>query len=100
MSGALKKSLASWSEEHGFTILCVLGPDGERFIVAPSPRGVPAPIQGDPSPLVMSESALRTHLAQLGMSEPEIDDAVQLSRDWATTITGSGSLLWPLQNSN
>ena len=95
MPEALKKSLASWSEEHGFSILCVVGPGGERFIVVPAPGGVAASPQGDRSSSVMSERLLRTHLAEIGMSEPAIDDAVRLSREWATTVTGSGSLLWP-----
>jgi hypothetical protein len=48
----------------------------------------------------MSEATLRAHLAETGLPDPDINEAVQLSREWATTISGSGSALWPPQDSN
>jgi hypothetical protein len=100
MSGALKKSLASWREAHGFTILCILSPNGERFVVVPSAADVPLALHGTPPWPAISESNLREHLNASGMSSNDVDEAVQLSRDWATTISGSGSALWPLADSN
>jgi hypothetical protein len=95
MSGVLKKSLASWRDAYGFGILCILGPRGERFVVAPSSPDIPL-AQTDISSLKgMSEPGLRTHLRQIGLSQAEIDEAVQLSREWATTTTGSGLVFWP-----
>src|SRR5687768_6339092 len=86
MSGVLKKSLASWCDAHGYSVLCIQSPQGESFIVAPSSAG-------DPSLTWMSERAVRAHLAESGLAGPEIEEAVQLSRDWATTITGSWGAL-------
>jgi hypothetical protein len=100
MFGALKKSLASWRDEHGFGILCILSPDGERFVVVPSPPDTPPALQGVPPWRGMSEADLRTHLTQTGLSAPDIEEAVQLSREWATTISGSGLALWPRSGSN
>lgn len=98
MFGALKKSLASWSDAHGFSILCIQSPNAERFVVVPSSSDAPLASQGAPPWRGMSESALRTHLAETGLSDQEIDEAVRLSREWATTVTGSGAVLWPLQD--
>ena len=100
MFGALKKSLASWSDEHGFAILCIQGPDGERFVVVPSWSDRPLTLQGVPPWRGMSEADLRAHLADVGLSNADIHEAVELSREWATTITGSGSALWPISGSN
>jgi hypothetical protein len=33
MAGVLKKSVASWGEAHGFVVLCLIAPEGERFVV-------------------------------------------------------------------
>jgi hypothetical protein len=100
MFGALKKSLAGWRDAHGFGILCILSPDGERFVVVPSPPGTPLDLQGVPPWRGMSEANLRAHLVETGLSDSDIDEAVQLSRDWATTISGSGSALWPVSDRN
>jgi hypothetical protein len=100
MSGVLKKSLASWRNAHGFSVLCILSPDGERFVMVPSSADVPHALQGTPHWLGMSEASLRARLAETGLSETDVDEAVELSREWATTITGSGSALWPLSDSN
>ena len=96
MFGALKKSLASWCEEHGFAILCILSPDGERFVVVPSSSDTPFTLQSVPPWRGMSEADLRAHLADVGLSNAHVHEAVELSREWATTITGSGSALWPI----
>jgi hypothetical protein len=90
MSGVLKRSLASWADAHGFRILCILSPKGERFVVVPSSAHVPLALQGAPPWPGVSEVALRAHLAKAGMSSQDIDEAVELSREWATTISGSG----------
>jgi hypothetical protein len=87
MSGVLKKSLASWFEEHGFGILCIRSPLGEHFVIVPS--------DGSNVSLGLrrriSEDDVRTHLTQVGLSDMEADEAVDLAREWATTITGE----WP-----
>jgi hypothetical protein len=99
MFGALKKSLASWQDEHEFGILCILGPDGERFVVVPSSPNTPLALKGGPPWRGMSEADLRAHLADVGLSNADVHEAVELSREWATTITGSGSVLWPISDS-
>ena len=86
MSGASTKSLASWREEHGFGILNIISPRGEHFLV----EGIWAE---------MSESQLRAHLTERGLSASDADAAIQLSREWATTVTGG--LVFPApKNSN
>jgi hypothetical protein len=91
MSVVLKKSLASWREEHGFAILCIVSPEGEHFLVGPDERQVAArQAEDDPAWWTgLSEPQLRRHLAERGFSRADADDAIQLSREWATTITGS-----------
>ena len=42
MSGVSRKSLASWPEMHGFGILCIVSPEGERFLVGPDESQVAA----------------------------------------------------------
>ena len=100
MFGALKKSLASWADEHGFGILCILSPHGERFVVVRSSPDIPLALQGGPPWRGMSESDLRAHLADIGLSQADVEGALELSREWATTITGAGSALWPISESN
>jgi hypothetical protein len=81
-----KRSLASWRQSHGFGILNIVEPRGEHFFVE-------ARVSEDPSDspfdswTAMSESQLREHLAERGFSEAATDDAIDLSRQWATTIT-------------
>jgi len=97
MTGALKKSLDSWREEHGFGILCIQSPGREHFVIVPS-GDAPHTLHGVPAWPGLSESKLRAHLAETGLSPAEIDEAVQLARDWATTITWkseAASALWP-----
>ena len=36
----------------------------------------------------MSEPRLREYLVERGLSDSDVDEAIQLSREWATTITG------------
>jgi hypothetical protein len=100
MFGPLKKSLVSWCDEHGFGILCILSPDGECFLVVPSPPAAAPALEGIPPLRGMSEAGLRAHLTEAGLSDPDIDEAVRLSREWATTISGPGSVLWPFSDSN
>src|SRR5688572_9518859 len=91
MSGVLKKSLASWREEHGFGILCIVSPEGEHFLVGPDGDHVAGPeAERDPACWTgLSEPQLRQHLAERGFSPADTDDALQLSPEWATTITGT-----------
>jgi hypothetical protein len=100
MSAVLKKSLASWRDAHGFSVLCILSPNGERFVVVPSSTDVPRALQGTPPWPAITEANLREHLTATGLSSADVDEAVQLSREWATTITGAGSALWPMTDSN
>ena len=97
MPGALKNSLASWREAHGFTVLCILSPDGESFVIVPSSTDIPLALHGTPPWPAMSEANLRQHLAAIGMSSAVVNEIVELSREWATTITGAGSALWPVR---
>jgi hypothetical protein len=89
MCGALKKSLAAWREEHGFGLLCTMSPEGERFVVVHSALEPSHAPHGDLISRCMSQEDLRTHLAETGLSDPEFDEAVQLAREWATTVSGS-----------
>ena len=88
MSGVLKKSLAYWVEEHGFGILCVRSPQGEHFVLVPPNRSNTGLELQDGR---MSEREARAHLAGVGLSDMEVDEAVDLAREWATTVTGG----WP-----
>jgi hypothetical protein len=88
MPGILKTSLASWREAHGFGILNLISPQGEVFLVEVSGPADEAQ-RGFGSWVGMSEFELRQHLAKGGFPASDIDDVIQLSRDWATTTTGS-----------
>ena len=96
MTGVLKKSLASWREAHGYGILCVISLQGECFFVEPRPA------DRDQSGLhpwaAVSEGPLREQLAERGLSDSEIDDAIQLARDWATTTTGFAGFSRPAKS--
>ena len=86
------KSLASWREAHGFGILCIVGPEGERFLVGPDESHVAAGSnEHDPASWTsLSDTQLREYLVkEKGFSLHDADDAIQLFREWATTITGS-----------
>jgi hypothetical protein len=81
MYGPLTKSLASWRRAHGFGVLCALSPLGEYFSVLPSKDDSAPPWCGN------SETDLRAHLKRAGRLDAEIDEAIELSREWATTVT-------------
>jgi hypothetical protein len=100
MFGVLKKSLPDWGDAHSFSILCIHGPHGELFVVTPSPPDMPLAVQGTPPYPAMSQNNLRERLSATGLSSIEVDEAIQLSRDWATTITGSASAHWALSVSS
>lgn len=85
MSGVSKKSLASWRDAHGFGILCIRGPLGERFVVVPSEDSLSV-LQDASAWMDTSESALRSRLKLAELSDAEIDEAVDLARAWATTF--------------
>jgi hypothetical protein len=80
------KSLASWRQSHGFGILCILRPLGERFVIVRSNEAPPS-VQAIPSWPGISEADLRKHLQQNGLSDAEVDEAIRLSRLWATRVT-------------
>jgi hypothetical protein len=94
-SGALKRSLASWREVHGVGILCIISPLGEHFLVHPAHEANAATdfagrtVESWPP---LSESQAKDWLAERGLSAIETEDAIRLTREWATTITGSGAL--------
>lgn len=84
------KPLADWSEAHGLTILCIRGPEGELFWVGPVHQSqVPTGVGEDPFHqwTAMSASELRGHLRDGGLSEVQIDEGIELAREWATTVT-------------
>jgi hypothetical protein len=94
-----KKSMESWRETHGFGIHCILSPGREHFVIVPS--DAPRTRHGVPAWPGLSEAKLRAHLAETGLSEAEIDEAIQLSREWATTInwrSEASAALWPASN--
>ena len=97
-SRALSRSLASWTEAHGFGILCIITPLGEHFAVHPS--GDAAAFAADPSRLEswahLSELEVKEWLVQRGLPSAEADDGIRLAREWATTITGAGALAVPI----
>jgi hypothetical protein len=43
---------------------------------------------------------LRAHVAVVGLSQADVHEAIELAREWATRIAGSGSALWPISGSN
>ena len=86
MFGVTKRSLASWREVHGFGILNILSPTGERFFVE-ARVAAESSQTGYESWVDMSESELRQYLAERGFSDGDADAAIHLSRQWATTIT-------------
>jgi len=95
MSGVSKKSLASWRDAHGFGILCIRSPLGERFVVVPSEDSASA-LQNLSALMDASESAFRSRLELANLSDAEIEEAVELAREWATTFEGSGNVFWDL----
>ena len=100
MSGASKRSLASWREAHGFGILCIVSPEGEHFLVGPDKSQIAAgSVECDPASWTgLSDAQLRQYLGENGLSAPDIEDAIQLSREWATTITGSSAFPAPAKS--
>jgi len=97
-SGALNRSLASWSEAHGFGILCIISPLGEHFAVHSS--GDTAAVAADPSRLEwwthLPAVQVKDWMVQHGLPSAEADDGIQLAREWATTVTGAGALAVPI----
>ena len=92
MSGVSGKSLAAWREAHGFAILCIVGPEGERFLVGPdeSQGAAGANEYSLDSWTGLTNAQLRLYLVEeKGFSLHDAEDAIELSREWATTITGS-----------
>ena len=92
MSEASGQSLAAWRKAHGFALLCIVGPEGERFLAGPDESQVAAGSnEHDPASWTgLSDAQLRQYLLkEKGFSLQDTEDAIQLSREWATTITGS-----------
>ena len=86
MGFAMKQSLAGWRREHGFGVLRAVDSDGEVFSVLASGLEVPDHVRVQ-SWRGRSESALRQHLRACGRDEAEIDQAIQIAREWTTTRT-------------
>jgi hypothetical protein len=83
-----KRSLAAWRQAQGFGILNIISPTGEHFLVEAQATAKPSE-PGFESWVEMSESRLTQYLVERGFSEADTADAIQLSRQWATTITNS-----------
>jgi hypothetical protein len=96
MSRVLSQSLASWREAHGFGILNIISPAGEYFLVEARPSIDLADFQAWEA---MSEPQVRQHLREREFSHSDADHAIQLARQWATTVTGS-SVFAPLPGSH
>lgn len=92
MSGVLTKSLASWRKEHGFGILDIISPRGEYFLVETQAVTDPADFEAWTE---MSEPQLRAYLAGRGLSAADAGAAIQLFREWATTVTGGSVFPMP-----
>jgi hypothetical protein len=78
------RTLASWRKDHGFGILCIVTAEGEHFLVETNPGSGP---DGLGTWARMSDREMREHIAARGFSPADSDDAVQLSRQWKTTVT-------------
>lgn len=92
MSGTSRRSLAAWRESHGFGIVCIVSSEGERFFVGPDESQVAAGAnEHDPASWTgLTDSQLREYLVkEKGFSVPDSEEALQLSREWATMITGA-----------
>ena len=94
MSGVSRKSLPSWREAAtatGFGILCIKSEKGEWFTVS-LVNELKVAILADVglrAGVMVPEAELRKKLALTSMPETDADAWIQLSRDWATTVTRS-----------
>ena len=96
MSEVLKAHWTSWRSAHGFAILCIVNPEGEHFLIGPDHAQVAAghAERDFASWIGVPAAQLAQTLANRGLSEADTDDAIRLSRKWATTITGA-VFPWP-----
>ncbi len=77
---ASTRSLASWRDAHGFGILCIRSGIGERFVIT---SGTDSQSLLRPVALTeLSESAFRERLHAAHLSQSDVDEAVELCRDW------------------
>jgi hypothetical protein len=101
MAGVLKKSLASWGEAHGFVVLCLIAPEGERSVVVQPDQAKAAALSARGFRLwtEMSEAEMHDHLVHAGVAPADTMEAIDVAREWATTATrepGSPPVLWKL----
>ena len=80
---------ASWREAHGFSILCVNDERGEWFVVATSDSGRFADLNncGLPVGVPFFEHELTAQLVGHGFCDEEAHAAINLAREWVTTVT-------------
>jgi hypothetical protein len=86
MPESVTTSLAAWRASHGFGILDIIGPEGERFLVETRSAHDPSDMSAWET---MSEHQVRAYLAERGFSDMAAEETIELSRQWATTVTGS-----------
>lgn len=99
MHGALTRSLASWGDANGFVVLCIRPPQHEHFVIVAVDETKLANLtdRGFRLWTGMSEAELHEHFLQVGLSEIDAVEAIEIAREWATTVTrepGSRPLLW------
>lgn len=77
------RSWAAWRQTHGFGVLCIRSQEGEHFVIVTGDLEAGATPEWAP----IREDALRSRLAREGRSLDEIEEGIDLARQWATTVT-------------
>jgi hypothetical protein len=76
-------SWAAWRRSHGFGVLCIRSGEGEHFVIVTGDLEAHATPEWAP----IREETLRSRLAGDGRSLDEIDESIDVARQWATTVT-------------